>query len=421
MKTFLFSGLTFSLLCISFLCFSQTKQDTITIRQFLRSAESFKNSNVDSMLFFNAKAIGFSQKVHNEKYLSFAYQQLASYYFEKDNFEKSTEYFLRALKIDEGRKDTYRIAELNGELSEIYYKLEKFEKAMGYLETALKLYSSISDSMNIARMYCHIGKLHGAREYCETRSVEQKRIDYTTAIDYLNKCLDICLRHDWQEGVCNAYLNLASVYNRFNMSKQALVYVLRTYDYYKKRNDLDGISNTLFNLAITYRKLKQYSKAIDYYKETIAFGKKHNMTGGIQFVYEELAQAYYEAGDYKNSRDYYVQYMIARDSTYTLEKSKQIFELETQYQTEKKEKQILALTLEKERKQRNFYIILSGIFIAALGAAYYVLRTRSRATIAEKNNHINEQKIDQMEKERQLIAVHAVLHGEETERTRLAR
>jgi len=338
-----------------------------------------------------------------------------------ENYGKGTEYILNALKIEEKLKNSSGIADLNNELANVYAKMEKFQKAMEYYSTALDIYSKSNDSVNIAKLYGRIGRLHGAREYCEKRTVDQKRIDYTTAINFFEKSLKIYSRHKSDEGLINVYLNLASVYNRFEMSDKALPYVMKAMDYYKKINDPDGIGNTFYCLAITYRKLRQFDKSIEYYMETIRYDKDHNITEGIQFVYEELSQAYYESGDYKRSRDNYVQYMILRDSTYTLEKSKQIFELETKYQIEKKENQILVRTLEKKRKQQFVYILILFTVLLFLGSAFFILQAKSKAKIAEKNICLNEQKIREFEKERQLIAAHAVLHGEETERSRLAR
>ena len=421
MQTFCFSNLTFLLLLFPLISFSQIKDDTTTIAHILKLAIEHKNSNPDSMLYFSEKAIRLAINSDSEEHLSRAYQQMADYYMMKENYGKATENILKALKIEENRSNISQVANLYDELGRIYSKMEKFQKALNYFSKALELYQKKADSINIAKLLSHIGKLHGSHEYCENRTVEQKRFDYSTAIEFFHKSLGIYNRNNSEAGLIPVYLNLASVYNRFEKSDKALPYVLKAMDYYKKENDPDGIASTLYNLGITYRKLKQFDKSISYFKETIRYGKEQNILEGIQFVYEELAQAYYEAGDYKSSRDNYVQYMILRDSIYSLEKSNQIFELETKYQTEKKEKQILSLTLDKNKKQQHVYILLLVLIILGLSSSYFIYHAKTRTTIAEQINKLNEQKIKEMEKERQLIAVHAVLHGEENERTRLAR
>lgn len=362
-----------------------------------------------------------ARRFSSAKHLSLSYLQQAEYYMLNEDYGNATVFVLESMKTEETLNNKRQIAFLNEKLGIIYRKMEKFVKSGEYFEKALKIYQSLGDSAGIAQVYSRIGQLHGAREYCEFRTIPQRRVDYTTAIEYLEKSKGICIRNRFENILVGVYLNLASVYNRFEQSGTALIYVQKAMDYYRKTNNIDGIANTLYSLGITYRKLKQFEKAQEYFHETIRFGKENHITEGLQFVYEELSQAYYEAGDFKRSRDYYVQYMILRDSVYSIEKSKQIFELETKYQSEKKENQILALSLEKNRKQLIVYILLSVLLVVGLISLYLIHRAKNKTIIAEQKNHINEQKIREMEKEKQLIAIHAVLHGEENERSRLSR
>lgn len=415
------TGLTFLLLIIPRILFPQDLNDTALIRHSLNLAGSFRNHHPDSMLFYSENARDLSIRIRSEKHLSQAYQMLADYYKMNEDYGKATENLLNALKIEERQKNTVQIARLYDELGDIYCVMEKFQRSMNYYNRSLEIYRKKSDSISIARLLYHIGKLHGLREYCENRTVAQKREDYYTAISFFRESQGIYERHKSNAGLSAVYLNYASVYNRLEKPDKALPFVLQAMQHYKKENDADGIATSLYTLAITYRRLKQYDRSIASFRETIDFGTKNHITEGLQFVYEALGQAYEEAGDYKNSLRSYKKYMILRDSIYNNEKSRQIFELETKYQSEKKERQILALTLEKKRKQLYVYLLLSVLVILSLGGVYIVYRTRSRAVIAEQKSLINEQKLKEMEKERQLIAVHAVLHGEESERSRLAR
>lgn len=409
------------LLITPFHCFSRQNSDTVLINRLLIKSTTFRNTNPDSMFFYLAKAEQLSDKAVNKQHLSRTYQQMAEYYKMKEDYGQVTDKILKALRIEEQLSNASQIAKLNTDLGKVYAKMEKFPKAMGYYTKSLDIYNQLKDSISIGIVYSYIGKLHRSREFCEKRTSDQKEIDYQNALKYYEKSMGIFTRHHSDENLIGLYLNMASVHNMMQKGDKALPFVLKAMNYYKSKNDLEGIASTYYNLGITYRRMKQYDKAVESFRETIRYGKEHNITEGLQFVYEELSQAYYEAGDYKNSRDNYVQYMILRDSIYNQEKSKQIFESETKYQTEKKEKQILTLTLEKKRKQQYVYLMIGFLAILGLGGTFLLNRARNKTIIAEQFNRINEQKIKEMEQERQLIAAHAVLHGEESERTRLAR
>lgn len=61
------------------------------------------------------------------------------------------------------------------------------------------------------------------------------------------------------------------------------------------------------------------------------------------------------------------------------------------------------------------------VLLIALSAWHFKRRYRDKRLIAEQENKINKQLINELEKEKQLVATHAVLAGEENERRRLAR
>lgn len=403
--------------------FSQNKptNDSIRIEFFLNESVRYQGKNPDSSFYYADKALKDAHKTGSSKYLSLANQRLGRYYISKENFGVAANHFITALKLEEKRKDESRIADLNDDLGRIYSLLEKFEKSLGYYNQSLSYYLNKNDTLNIAKMYSHIGQLYSSREYCETRSYEQKVRDYNDAIGYFEKTMQLCEKIGAKPGIINAYLNLASIYNRMQKPEKALTYGLKAMDYYKQENDWNGISETFYTLGITYRRLKQYQKAADCLNEAIHIGKRLNITEGIQFVYSELAQVYEDAGEYKKSLASYITYMTIRDSVYNNEKSRQIFELETKYQTEKKEREILALEVDKKRKSDFIVFLLLASAVIAMGAVVLVSKNRNKRMIAEKKSKIHKQKIAELEKDRQLVAVNALLHGEETERGRLAR
>lgn len=420
MKLIRFNTICLALL-IPFYCLAQQGSDTITVRNLLDKAEKLKYLSPDSSFNYITQAEKLSLRQGNQSFLSEVYQQKGDYFRGREEYDNATEQYLRALKIEDKQNNLSKIALLNDRLGMVYFTQEKFYKAMSYYNNALETYLKLNDSLHIATVYSHIGTNYNSREYCESRTVPQKRVDFNTAIEYYKKSENILKKLNDQKELGRVYISLASVYNKFQLPDTALDYLLKAMDFFRSQKDSVSIADANYTLGMTYRRLKQFQRSLDCFHQCIAFAKAHNYTEGIQYVYEAMAQTYEDAGDFKKSLSNYKTYMFLRDSTYSVEKSKHIFDLEAKYQSEKKENQILTLTVEKDRKQLMVYILIGTLIIIGLGGAFFLHHTRSRAIIAEQNNKINEQKITEMEKERQLIAAHAVLHGEETERTRLAR
>lgn len=407
----------------SFACLSQYtgKPDTLTIKNLLEKAKHHLSQNSDSAFYFSNEALKLSNKFSFDKFISLSKESLANYYMMKEDFGKATQYLLEALKIEESRKDEFRIGELNCLLGDVYSIMERFPKSMNYYLNSLHISENKKDTLRIASTLTRIGNLYFSKEFCEKRDSMQKREDYSIAIEYYKKSAALYQRLNHEEGLIHSYVNIGLAYGKLLDRTKALHFLYMALDYFKKNNDTASIAEVYYALGLTHNRLKEYQTSIDCYSKTIELYKQLNITSGIQYLYESIAYSYRLGGEYKNAYDYYMKYMILRDSIYNSEKSKQVFELETRYQTEKKEKEILTLAIEKKKRGLYIYILISAFTILALTSLFLFRYMANKRTIAEQSNRIKEQEIEQLKKHQQLIATQSVLAGEELERQRLAR
>jgi signal transduction histidine kinase len=416
MKTVCIFSFVNLLSLLSIVCYSRQYEpkDSVRLQKLLFKADSFQNINPDSSFFYADKVL---EKSSDPRLSSKANQCIGHYYIQKEDFGKATQFFLEALKIEDKRKDERRIADLYTDLGYIYTLMEKFNKALIYNTKSLTIYESLNDSAGIAKALLYLGNLHLSREFCETRTKDQKTGDYKTAQMYYTRSAFLNEKTGNNLELAKCYANLGVTFNNLNQPEKAYQFISKALNYFRKINDWNGITETLFSLGKVYNRLKQYPKSIDCFLQCISESQKRNLTQGIQFVYEALAQTYDNAGDFKNARDYYVKYMIVRDSVYNSQKSKQIFELDAKYQTEKKEKEILRLTVLKDRRDMFIYLLIFVIVVLS----FIYRNILNKRKISKQELDLKEQKICQLEKDRQLLATQSVLQGEETERSRMAR
>jgi signal transduction histidine kinase len=401
--------------------YGNSKPDTVLLNGYLDEANRYFSINPDSSYFFADKAYKLAIEKKLEKYISKAFQQLGKYAMSKEDFSKALDYFLKALAIEEKRNDPLRIASLNNSLGHINQIMEKFQKSLDYHNIAYKIFVKYNDTLGIVRTLNYLGNAHINREYCETRTDEQKQTDYRKAISYYLKVLDLSKKINNEYGIMLAYTNLGNTYRKTHELKKAEQFNNLVINRYRNTDDWHSLMTALRSQANTYIQLKKHKEATAYFNECVQISKKQNMMDGIQYIYGEMAYNYQLAGQYKDAMDYYIKYMTLRDSVYNSEKSKQIFELETKYQTVKKEKEIYTLLADKRKKNIYIVILISFFTIASVIGVYNNIHLRNKKVIAEQSNKLNEQKIKEMEKERQLLATQSVLKGEEAERTRLAR
>lgn len=400
--------------------FRITESDSIAFHHYISEGGRYKSINSDSSLYYISKAINLSLKTESTVFISIAMQRLGHYYMGREMYEQALSAFLISLQIEQKRGDTNRIADLYDNLGLVEYYMEIFERSADYLSKALETYRHQNDTSGIAGVLCHLGMLHSSREFCEARTTAEKLVDFTTAIDYLRKASEFYEAVHDREGVAIANLNIASVYNKLEKPETALYYITESLSYYRGSGDPEGIMNSLFILGKTYYRLKDYRRSIESFRESEKIAEAGNLKAGMQYLYEAMAMPYYDTGDYKNAYDSYIKYMTIRDSVYNTEKSKQIIELETRYQSQVQENEILRLTVEKRRRNNLVYLLTAVIVMMASAAYYFVRLQRQGRIIAAQNLLIKEEKIAELEKERQYLATRSVMEGEEAERSRLA-
>lgn len=106
----------------------------------------------------------------------------------------------------------------------------------------------------------------------------------------------------------------------------------------------------------------------------------------IKESYDEMSRLYTAKNDYRKALEYYRLYAEIKDSLYSEESSKRIAEMQTKYETAKKEKEIELLTkdkaiqeLERQRTVRNSLIGVSVLILFLAGVIYNRYRLKTRA------------------------------------------
>jgi two-component system, NarL family, sensor kinase len=107
---------------------------------------------------------------------------------------------------------------------------------------------------------------------------------------------------------------------------------------------------------------------------------------------------------------------------------RQMNETEARYQNEKKQKEIIQLQKDKQiqslsikqKSTLNYFLIASVAALLLVGFLGY-RNLRHRHQLAKQQDELQQQRIRELEKDRQLIAVDSMLKGQEEERSRLAK
>lgn len=337
----------------------------------------------------------------------------------------------------------------------IYTRLREYRRAMDNQLLALKTAESVGDSsMQLCQIYNYLGEIQNA--------LSQKE----KALDYYEKALQVAKKHSDIFAIYIASVNIANVWAALNQPHKALALMKDISARYKKpkNNNLD------YNIARcyigSYCVLKQFDKARPYAKQLLEMVNNLNLsdhanisayTVAIRFfiaagedgeakkylqkhgeLAKKLKDLYYLSAnqklrfmldtarhDYKTATAHLLEFNRLNDSFSVETKSRQIEEIQVQYETEKKERDLLVkdqniqlLSKQSQLQQSKIkndrfikitMVIGAGLLFSVLVLVYsrYVYKQKSNRQLEEQKQQISQQNLslqDMIKEQKKLLA-----------------
>ena len=360
--------------------------------RFKESALLFKNG-ID--LFPSYYAYHENDPTINKKHLATMMTNYGISLHKMGNYDSSLYYHLQSYGIKTAANASDKaIAKELVNIGNIYSSMDKNKKAIDYFQDANTRFAAIGDSFNIRKCYNNIGLAY-------------KRMgDTTEAIALYMKALEISRAINSESGIATSLINLSSLYagrNETEKSEQALNEAM---DIGEQVNDLQLVSNAAQNLASLFFKLGQYDKALTLALKSEKLAAQSHERDLQEVVFELLSQIYEVKGDFKQSLAYHKQYTAIHDSLFNVDNTQRFNELQTVFETSKKEQQIALLKQEKQNqlletrllKNRQWYLIAVIILILIISVMTVFLTFLKR----KKDKEIHRQKELYHTKEKEL-------------------
>lgn len=371
-----------------------TKQDTIRVELLVDAcvSETFQADSV--MLSYAKEAYFISNKINYKLGKIRSLNCIGNYYFQKSNFDKATELYLKALQLSEKTKDLKNIIISKSNIANIFCRVDKQEEAIKLLKQcdAILLKNGDSLTQNRAAILTNLATAYSTI------------VKHDIAIQYYKKVYYICEKGNIVFGLGITSANLASEYYESNNYTMALISASETLKIVKK-NKLDFLKSSAYKtIGLTYIALKNNKLGIENLKLSEKNAIQIDDKETLLTVYKNLHSAYYNSNDTKNAYLNCLNFLTIKDTMYNIESKKTIEELNTKYQTEKKETAIKNLTTDKKiselKSQKKSFLIYSIIgSVLALGLFFYFMFIKFKS---KKQNELL--KIQLQEAEKTIIA-----------------
>ena len=421
---------------------SKAKADSLI--KYLTRAED----TLDARKLFE-NALNISSKLNYKEGMVISYDRYGVVMRNHSNYTQALFYHKEAWKLAEAiSSKPLRIQTLNN-IGVVYRRIDEPKEALNYHMSALKMAEEINDIKNICISVNSIGNIYSSQNQpiealkCFKRSLplEQSRgnlwgvsINYQnigsvyeslnnldSALIYYFKSLDADIKVDKQSGIAICYNSIGDIYLKKHEYSKAIKYFNDALKINEQIDDKIYIAVSYNNIGNSYRLNNDFKTAIDYYTKGLTLAQKIGSKSQSQEALEGLSNCYKSLRNFEKSLDCYYKSVQYKDSITNENNVKHIAKIQAQYNTEKQQHQINIL--QKDKEASRLYILLLMIVIVAITVSflltYRTIIQKRKITVQELN--LREQKISELEKHHQLLATQAVLQGEETERSRLAR
>lgn len=397
-------GLTLCFIFSTCLLFSQENK-------FDKISRLLDHSEADSGLVI-LKKIDTSRTSSYEKGLWCLYMSQA-YFLKDENGEcfrhahRAKEHFLEADSID-------WLAETNFLLLEAVASQKNLNYEEGPILSELTSYAEQKkDPLLSARVYSRI-----AGNFLYHSKGEEALHYYDRSISELKKIKDT-LRIALIEG--NKGAVHSTVTHKYD---SALFYYKKSLPILKSKVNNQAVSFNYNNQAEVYKKMGDYAEALRYYNLANEIELKKNEASTQLIYYENLTELYEKMGNYKNAYAYSIKAKNLSDSINHTAQNIAISEIQTKYETEKKEKENLQLKTQVEKKSRAQKLLWGGLGLSlGIGALISLLiykNEQKKQKLTQQEQQLQLQQVEKTLKEQELNTIDSMIAGQEKERQRLA-
>ena len=313
--------------------------------------------------------------------------------------------YFRARDLFDSLNHKGGLAAVNNEMAVFYHKQKDLDKALACLDTSEKLAREINDLTALGTSLGHRGSFLAIRG------------KFTEAKPFYEEVYRIRVQTKDSIGLGYALNDLAEIATNENKLEQALKYIDQSTAIRQKLGDAQGIAINYINKGENYFKFGQHEKAALWMQKCLERSLAIGFTDLSRHTYDYLAKTYKAMGNYKKAFEWQERAIVFNDSLFNADRTRVIQEMQTKYETEKKEQQITLLNSENQLKQatieRNYFLIgglIALMCVTILG--FYLWRYRDqqkqKAILQEQKERLREAQlgavIDSQEKERKRFA-----------------
>ena len=325
------------------------------------------------------EALRLSKKNNYKRGECDAHVTLGLLYWLKPEIDRSLEHGLRAFHLSDSLGYKKGAMEANLLLGLVYNDLADFKKAEDFTRSGLDLALEIGHTEGIARACNTLGN------HCRRRNEGKEALHYyQMGLDYLEGRKDISIKNLLLNNIALYYINHDVEREKTKRYLDESLQIALAFE------NKSAEVLTHIRMGTFYSNLKEFPKAEEHFLKAEKISIELGNHNALSDVYKGMTDIKTKIGRHQEAQAYEIRYLKLKDSLFSLDKARQVAEMETHFETEKKEQ--LIKILEQEAIIQNIWrnVLIGGGFLLIL-VSYSIFRLqRSRTQKAKQLLEIQE-------------------------------
>ncbi len=346
-----------------------------------------KGEYTSALNYFN-ESLNQAKKIFKQDFVAKANVNIANIYLSQGKYNSALDKYLDALKIVEKGtdKDVLYVNYLC--IGITYYYLKNYPKSLEFYEKCLAMEKEKGSTAKMAYTYNAMGIIY------------KELADHAKAMDYLERAQKIALQSGDSIILSHNMASLGELYGIKGDPEKAKAFLESGLGMQRHFKDDKGIGQTLVHLGDLALKVHQPERSVEHYTEALEVGKRVGVNEIIKDAYKGLSNAYVQLHDPVRSLEYHKAFSEVKDSLFNSTSSMQIADMQTKYETDKKEQENMLLVkdnniknveIDKQKTLRNSIVVVL-IMTVLLGLLLY-----NSNRLKHKNKFLAERELRHLE------------------------
>jgi two-component system, sensor histidine kinase PdtaS len=310
-------------------------------------------------------------------------------YYTDGDYKQSLTYGLKALKnAQTGGDSSMSLCQINNYIGITLVRLGDFEKAIGYYQAALKVAQRYNDNDAVLQVMANI-----VESYIELKKPGE-------ALAFMKSIPKNFLKPGLDESYFYAPFSYLLIYDQQKDYASVQSYINQVLGLIKIHKPSDKSLHKFYSfLTGFYLQTKQYASANQHARKIDSLSRKIGDPHRIKEDYYLKFRLDTAQGLYKSATENLLKYQTLHDSLFNETVSRQIKQLEVEYETEKNRNEITVLNqknllqknrLDREQLVSNFTIAGIALLVIIMALLYrqYRLKQQSNKVILQKNEQL---------------------------------